>query len=367
MSYERDSIRAMTGYAYGTQPENPDVIKLNTNENPYSPSPRIADVLRTFDIGSLRRYPQATANPVRDAAARLHGVDREQILVTNGGDELLRLAVTTFLDPGQPLGMMRPSYSLYAVLAAVHGCPTLEVDLGTAGDNDPDAAWRLPRDTAARFNAAGVRLAFVVNPHAPSGLLTDAGALSAFASEFRGVLLIDEAYVDFVSPTRQHDLVSLVRTHPNVLLLRTLSKGYALAGLRLGYAIGPADLLAPMLTKTRDSYNIDALAQAVAVAALADQPWRDELARRVREARASLRQRLAAMGLHSPDSESNFLLVSVPSRPGLCARDVFEALKGRDILVRWFDQTGLADKLRISIGTPAQNDALASALAALLA
>jgi histidinol-phosphate aminotransferase len=348
----------MAGYSYGTQPDSADVIKLNTNENPYAPSPRIADVLRNFDVESLRRYPPATANPVRDAAARLHGVGREHVIVTNGGDELLRLAVTTFLDPGTPLGVLSPSYSLYPVLAAVQGCPTVEVDLG--------ADWQPPADAAARLDAAGARLAFVVNPHAPSGTLASAATLAAFARAFRGVVLVDEAYVDFVSPARAHDLTGLVHAHPNVLLLRTLSKGYALAGLRLGYGIGRPELIAPMLTKTRDSYNVDTLAQAVAVAALTDQPWRDELARRVRDARADLHHRLAALGIACPDSESNFLLAHVPAGARRCARELHDALRSRDIFVRWFDQPRLRDCLRITVGTPAQNDALLAALAALL-
>ena len=358
MSYERDNIRLMEGYTWGEQPADESVLKLNTNENPYPPSPAVSAALRAFDATVLRRYPPALANEFRDTAGALHGLNRDQVLVTHGGDELLRLAITTFLDPGTPLGILEPSYSLYPVLAKVQNCPIVAVPL--------DAQWLPPADTARRWNAAGAKLAMLVNPHAPSGVLIAPAALSRLAAEFRGVLLIDEAYVDFVDPIRNHETTKLIPAHDNVLLLRTMSKGYSLAGLRYGYALGDGALIAPMLLKTRDSYNIDAVAQTLATAALRDQQYARETWRQVRDERARLAANLANLGLSSPDSEANFLLTTVPDFWPRNAHAVYEALKNANILVRYFALPRLDDKLRITIGTAAQNDRLLHALQQLL-
>ena len=215
MSYERDTIRRMHGYSWGEQPNTDDVVKLNTNENPYPPSPAVSAALRAFDARTLRRYPQPTADRFRSLVAGRFGIGRDQLIVTNGGDELLRMAFTTFLDAGDAFGTTDPSYSLYPVLAEIQSCKVITVAL--ADD------WSVPQDFAARMNDAGARLACIVNPHAPSGVLVDADTIANVAKEFKGVLLVDEAYVDFVDPALRHDLIEMVRTFDNVLLLRTLS------------------------------------------------------------------------------------------------------------------------------------------------
>src|SRR5882724_3746962 len=261
MTYERTHLKTMQGYTPGVQPDTP-VIKLNTNENPYPPGAAAVHALSTLSAEMLQRYPDPLAAAFRASAAGLHHLAPENVIATNGGDELLRLALTTFLDPGKPLGLLTPSYSLYSVLATIHGSPLASVPLG----ND----WSVPDDTAERWNAAGAPLAILTNPHAPSGTLASAAELHRLALTFRGVLLVDEAYVDFVDPEIGHETSALVAAHPNVLLLRTLSKGYSLAGLRLAYGLGDAELVAPMLSKTKDSYNVDAVAQAVGAAALQD-------------------------------------------------------------------------------------------------
>src|SRR5439155_19258054 len=249
MTYERDHLKAMQGYTPGQQPDTP-AIKLNTNENPYPPSAAVAQALSSFPLDMLQRYPDPLAGSFRAGVARVHRLAPANVIATNGGDELLRLALTTFLDPGKPLGLLTPSYSLYGVLATIHGSPVASVPLGDG--------WSVPDNTAERWNAAGAPLAIITNPHAPSGALLSAARLEALAAAFRGVLLVDEAYVDFVDPKIGHATPALVVTHPNVLLLRTLSKGYSLAGLRLAYGLGAEDLIAPMLSKTKDSYNVDA-------------------------------------------------------------------------------------------------------------
>jgi histidinol-phosphate aminotransferase len=358
MSYERPNISKMTGYTPGEQPDAADVVKLNTNENPYPPTEAVMKALRETTGEMLRKYPPPMATPFRRAAAEAHGVSEANILATNAGDELLRLAITTFVEPGKPIGTAEPSYSLYPVLADIHGSPTFRVPL-----NDD---WSLPKDYAAKLNDAGVQLAFIVNPHAPSGRLNTVAELAEVARAFKGVLLVDEAYIDFVDPALKHDSISLIKTFKNVLLLRTLSKGYSLAGLRFGYGIADASLIEPMLTKTKDSYNTDIVAQRLATAAMhsrsdAAKTWaavRDERSRMVRE--------LAKLGLTCPESHSNFLLATVPATSGGGAKAVYESLKQRHIFIRYFDQDRLRDKMRITIGTPAQNDALLKALRELI-
>lgn len=354
MSYERDNIRKMQGYSWGEQPSQQRVIKLNTNENPYPASESVAIALAQFSVDQLRRYPQPFADPFRDLAAALHGVKRENIIATNGGDELLRLAITTYVGAGETLGMAEPSYSLYPVLAAVQGCKVVKIDL----QDD----WSLPEDFAGQLNAAGARLAFVVNPHAPTGQLVPVQRLCAIAQQFDGVLVIDEAYVDFVDPDLNYNAVPLIHELDNVLLLRTMSKGYSLAGLRFAYGIGAASLLAPMLYKTRDSYNTDAISQSLATAALAA---REEAAvswQRVREERSRLTSELTRLGLEVLPSQSNFVLTAVPGNGEQRAPRLYQRLKDDGILVRYFDQPRLRDKLRITVGTPDENDALLSSL-----
>ena len=353
MSYERESIRRMAGYVPGEQPQDGGAVKLNTNENPYPPPEAVMAALREFPAEALRRYPSPSSAALRAAAAACHGLAPEQVVATNGGDELLRLAVTTFVEPGSPIGVAEPSYSLYPVLAAIHGSPVERVPL--------DAAWHPPADFAERMNQAGVNLTFLVNPHAPSGALLDAAAIDALAGQLDGVLLVDEAYVDFVDPALGHDLAPLLARHDNLLLLRTFSKGYALAGLRLGYGLGAPGLIEPLAGKTRDSYSVDAVAERLGTVALEHRAEAAATWEAVRAERERLRAALAGLGLESPASQSNFLLARLPAAgPG--AAEVQQHLKRAGLLVRHFDQERLRDCLRISVGTPAQNEALLATL-----
>ena len=356
MAYERPAIQRMHGYTPGKQPANTETIKLNTNENPYPPSPAVFEVLKHIRADALRRYPEPLALEFRGVAAELHGVRPEQIVAANGGDELLRMAITTFVDPGRPIGVLSPSYSLYPVLAAIQDSPVVSVP---ATDD-----FGVPRGFAARMNDEGVNLTFLVNPHAPSGRLIPRDEIVAIARELKGVLFVDEAYIDFVEPSLRHDLLPLVDELDNILFLRTLSKGYSLAGLRYGYGIGSAGLIEPLLTKTRDSYNVDAIAQRVATAALRDQAHARDTWKRVREERPRLQSGLKQLGFQVPDSQSNFLLATVPEHA--IAQDLQKQLEARGLLVRYFAEQRLDDCLRITIGTPEQNTRLLDELARLI-
>lgn len=356
MSYQRDNIAKMAGYVPGEQLDSADVIKLNTNENPYPPSPAVNAALQAIDAGALRRYPSPTAQTFREVAACYHDIAIENIIPTNGGDELLRLVLTTFVEAGEVVAVTQPSYSLYPVLVDIQASRLHEIPLE---DN-----WDMPLDFIAQLNASGAKLCILVNPHAPTGGLLSTNMLKEIADNFSGLLLVDEAYVDFVDPAAEYDAVPLAVSHGNIMLLRTLSKGYSLAGLRFGYGIGAAELVAPMLYKTRDSYNTDYIAQKLAAAAIESVAYAQETWLQVRQDRQRLASELQALGFKVFPSQTNFLLCRAPA--AVEAKFLYEALKERNILVRFFDQHRLRDKLRITVGTAAENEALVTALRQML-
>ena len=352
MTYERNNIRAMEGYSYGEQPTDRGVIKLNTNENPYPPTPQIRSTLKNFDIDLLRRYPDPTADGLRRLVASRFDVTADNVLVTNGGDEGLRLAVTTLVNPDGVLGMVDPSYSLYPVLANIQGCRVESLRL--------ENSWTLPESFSAHMNASGAQLTCLVNPHAPSGVLCPVDALREIAEALKGVLLIDEAYVDFVDPALGYSAIPLVQEFDNVLVLRTLSKGYSLAGLRLGFLVGNHELIEPMATKTRDSYNIDTITQSVALVALDEAAHARANCAKVRAERGRVRDELCKSGFVVPESQANFLLAEVPVSAS--ASTLFGSLREAQILVRYFNSPPLDRCLRITIGTRSENDQFLNAV-----
>jgi histidinol-phosphate aminotransferase len=341
----RQSVRAMTGYVPGEQPRQSGLIKLNTNENPYPPSPLVSEALARLDARDLRRYPDPVSLELRETIARLHGVKLEQVFTGNGSDEILALCTRAFVEDDGRIGHFEPSYSLYPVLAAIRNVGTAPVALGA------DFQWpdQEPREGA---------LFFLANPNAPTSVLYPQRTVSRFCRRFGGVVLIDEAYVDFA----RADAMELAGREPNVLVMRTLSKSYSLAGLRLGYAIGPA-LLIEALFKIKDSYNLDRVTQAVATAAVVDQEHMRANVARIQATRARLAAALAALGFAVAPSETNFLWVKPPR---LGAAELFAALKRRRVLVRHFAGLRTGAFLRITVGTDAEVDLLLEVLGALL-
>ncbi|MFT4672479.1 MAG: histidinol-phosphate aminotransferase [Pseudohongiellaceae bacterium] len=352
MTFERPNIEVMKGYMPGEQPRGNNIVKLNTNENPYPPGPKVAHCLSQIGVDSLRRYPPPLANDFRLAAAQLHQVTPENIIPTNGGDEFLRLVMTTFVGAGETIAVTKPSYSLYPVLAEIQDSKLVEIAL----EDD----WSMPKNFAKRLNQLNAKLAIIVNPHAPTGSLLDCHYLAEVAHEFKGILLVDEAYVDFIEPELGYDSIVLINQFPNILFLRSMSKGYSLAGLRFGYGIGPEQLINPMMYKTRDSYNTDFIAQKLATAAILDKAYAQDTWDKVRASRKILAISLSQLGLPSPPSQANFLLCDIPETPGALA--LYKSLKAENILVRYFDQDRLRNKLRISIGNDAENQRLVSAI-----
>ena len=216
--------------------------------------------------------------------------------------------------------------------------------------------WSLPNDFASNVNAAGSQLTCVVNPHAPSGYLNNMPTLQSLAEQLQGVLLVDEAYADFVDVDETSSMAALVTEHENLLVLRTFSKGYSLAGLRLGYLLGDPSLIRPVLEKTRDSYNVDAISQAIGLAAIEDQTYAQKTWACVRRDRKILAAGLTALGFSVAASQTNFVLAQTPKN--VSALQLYQALKDKGILVRYFNTPRLQDALRITVGTPEQNHLL---------
>ena len=318
------------------------MIKLNTNENPYPPSPHVLEAIARAADASVRLYPDPEARALRARAAEVYGVPADHIMAGNGSDELLALVLRATIDPRDRVAFPVPTYSLYETLVAVQGGAAVRVPF-------PDD-FSLPPALAA----AGARVTFLCNPNSPSGTLVPLERVEALARALPGLLVVDEAYVDFA---REHAL-GLIGRLPNVLVLRTLSKSFSLAGLRVGLAFGHPDLLAGLRT-VKDSYNLSRLSQAAGEAALGDLPWMEANLARIKATRARLAAELARLGFRVPPSEANFVLAR---RPGVDLGPVARALAARDILVRYFAVPGLRDALRITVGTDAEVDALLAAL-----
>jgi len=318
------------------------VIKLNTNENPYPPSPRVLEALARASSADLRLYPDPEARALRARAAAVYGVPAERIMVGNGSDELLQLLLRATVDPGQRVAFPVPTYSLYDTLVAAQGGCAVRVPFGED--------WRLPAGLAD----AGARLTFLCNPNAPSGTLVPTADVARLARAVEGVLVVDEAYVDFAHTSA----LPLVADHDNVVVLRTLSKSFSLAGLRIGLAFAHPDLLAGLRT-VKDSYNVNRLSLAAAEAALGDLRWMEANVARIRATRGRLTRGLAELGWHVLPSETNFVLAR---RRGVDQAPTAAALARRDILVRHFAVPRLFDALRITVGTDEEIDALLAAL-----
>lgn len=340
--FVRPAIRAMTGYVPGEQPRDRRYIKLNTNENPYPPSPRVLEAVRACAEENLRLYPDPMADALRDRAAEVYGFRRENILAGNGSDDLLAMVIRACVGPGDRVAFPTPTYSLYDTLIGIGGGTAVGVPFG------PDFA--LPAGLAA----AGGRVTFVCHPNSPSGTAVPVDAIEDLATRVNGLLVVDEAYVDFA----RESALALVHRHGNVVVLRTFSKSFSLAGLRIGLAFAAPEIIAE-LAKVKDSYNLTRVSIAAAAAALDDYAWMQENVRRICATRERLVVALRQLGFDVPDSAANFVLAR---RAGQKQRSTYEALKERGILVRYFDTPRLADALRITVGTDAEVDALLEAL-----
>ena len=339
----RPSVRAMHGYVPGEQPQVADVIKLNTNENPYPPSPKVLAAMRAvLDTDRLRKYPDPSGLAFRQAAGTVLGVDPDAILIGNGSDDILTILTRAFVPEGGLLVSPTPSYILYKSLAEIQGARFEAMPYA--------AHWQLPT-TWPRPDA---NLTFVANPNSPSGTVVSNAALEALARSLRGPLVVDEAYVDFA----ETNAIELTRRLPNVIVTRTLSKSYSLAGLRFGFGIASTELVRE-LVKVKDSYNCDMLSLAGATAALEDQEHLRANRAKILATRARLTKELVALGFDVTPSQANFVWATGRDRP---VEPIFQSLKSRGIFVRYMNYGPHGDGLRITVGTDAEIDRLLAAL-----
>jgi histidinol-phosphate aminotransferase len=334
----RQTIRHMQGYVPGEQPQNKRYIKLNSNENPYPPSPRVIAALQQALTEDLRLYPDPVANRLRDKAAAVYGLSREQILVGNGSDDLLTMLMRTFVGPGDQVAYPVPTYSLYDVLVTMQDGRAIQVPF--------PADFSLPPQLAE----VDAKLTFLCHPNAPSGILTPLAQVEELAQHVRGILVIDEAYVDFADQAT----LPLLHKYPHVVILRSFSKSFSLAGMRIGLAFGHPALIGELL-KVKDSYNVNRLSITAAVAALEDYAWMRQNVEKIRTTRTRLIAALRQLGYYVYESQANFVLAR---QAGVNQEPIYLGLKEQGILVRYFSSPGLSDCLRITVGTDQEIDQL---------
>jgi histidinol-phosphate aminotransferase len=355
----RPAIRRMHGYVPGEQPrEVHSYIKMNSNENPYPPSPRVLQALRhavgqagqvgpAFDDPDghmdLRVYPSPTAEDLREKAATVYDLEPNQILIGNGSDDLLTMLMRTCVDPGDRVAYPVLTYSLYDILVAMQDGHAVHVPW--------PQDFSLPVQQLVESEA---KLVFVANPNAPFGNFTPLDQLEALARQTRSIVVVDEAYVDFAEASA----LPLIHTYPHVLILRTFSKSFSLAGMRIGMAFGQPELLAELM-KVKDSYNLNRLSIVAAIAALEDYDWMRANAEKICASRSRLRDALHTLGYLVYPSQANFVLARMN---GVNQQSMYEWLKTHKILVRYFSAPELADCVRISIGTDDEIDQLLAAM-----
>lgn len=359
----RPLVRKLHPYTPGEQPKIEGLVKLNTNENPYPPSPIVLDAIKAATDARLRLYPNPTAQPLREKLARLHGCAPENIIVGNGSDELLAMAVRAFVEPANAVPSSKkaratvqffnPSYSLYPVLADIHGAISNPVPLGR-----DFALPGLDELAAGKKWISNAALTFITTPNAPTGRGYSTAQLEAICRAQSGVVVLDEAYVDFSS----EDAMELALRLPNVIVSRTFSKAYCLCFQRVGYFVGHPVLIGA-LHKIRDSYNVNGLGQIAAMATLDDLPYYRRNFLKVIATRERLTAALSQLQFKVFPSRTNFIFVQPPVYP---ASEWLERLREHRILVRWWSAPEVRNFLRISIGTDAETTSLIKAVNAIL-
>jgi histidinol-phosphate aminotransferase len=337
MSFARPEIEAMAGYVPGEQPQEGGVIKLNSNENPYPPSPAAVAAIQEA-ASRLRKYPDPMASAFHRRAAELLDVPLDWILCGNGSDDILTIVTRTLVGAGQFLRLPYPSYILYKTLADLQGARAEEIRF------NPD--WSLPDEFAAPRD--DLRLVFLPNPNSPSGTVIPPERVLEIAERLPCPLLVDEAYVDFA----ETNCMSLVTRCEKIMVSRSLSKSYALAGLRFGYLVAQPQLI-EQFVKMKDSYNCDALAIAAATAAIGDQGWLAATRAKIVATRRRMVTKMRELGFTTVDSQANFTWNTHPTLP---VRPLYEQLKRDRILVRYMNYADWGDGLRISIGTDQEID-----------
>lgn len=350
--FVREDIRRMKGYVPGEQPQGVPILKLNTNENPYGPSPRVLEAIRAAaDPERLRKYPDPMGNSFREAAAKVYGVKPGNILCGNGSDDILTILTRTFVPQGGIIASPYPSYLLYETLSELQGATFRRFSYAGNG-------WELPQG----WEGSRPNLAYIANPNSPSGTFFRPQAMADFAMMLRRTVVFDEAYADF-APENAIGLVRDQNSFPApIIVSRTLSKSYSLAGIRFGFAIADEAVIHEM-AKVKDSYNCDAVSIAAATAAISDQDYFHLVRDKILATREASVPRFQQLGFSVIASHANFLWVDhLTSDP----TTLYQGLRAANILVRLMNYPGWRSGLRITIGTDAEMDRLFDALAALV-
>ena len=348
--YWSDLVRQLTPYVPGEQPQGDKLIKLNTNESPYQPSPTVLTAIAAVSGDNLRLYPDPESVELKQAFALRNGLLSEQVFIGNGSDEVLAHVFQALLKHDKPVCFPDISYSFYPVWCELYGISHCDIPVANDFTIDP---------TAYPADSGGI---IIPNPNAPTGVLMGLETIRTLLHKScDSVVVIDEAYIDFGGDSA----VQLLGEFDNLLVIQTLSKSRALAGVRVGVAMGSAELIEGLerVKNSFNSYPLDILAQRAAAASLADEDYFRQSCQRVIASRERLSREMAALGFEVLPSAANFIFVTHPQR---AARDLFAALRERGIIVRYFDKPRIGNYLRISIGTEVQCDALLSALRDLL-
>jgi len=357
----RPEIRGMRGYAPGEQISG--ATKLNTNECAFAPSPAVRRVLAGIADDSLRLYPDPVSRRLREAAATLYGVDPDQVMAGNGSDDCLTILYRAFLDPGDEVRVPWPTYGLYDTLTTLQGARFSSVPYRQVGRR-----WELPDE----LGDPGAKMILVANPNNPSATLTPVADLRRLCDRAPGIVVVDEAYIDFAQGADSApgagpaaSMLPFLNAHANLVVLRTFSKSYSLAGARLGLLFAAAPVVTE-LGKVKDSYNVNVITQALGVAALEDRDHHRGVINQTLAQRARLEEALAALGFSWPESAANFLLCTPPAAgdldAGARAESIYLALKQQGLLVRWWGTPELRSRLRITVGKSEDNDRLLAAL-----
>jgi histidinol-phosphate aminotransferase len=337
-TYFRENIDGMNGYTPGEQPKDMRYIKLNTNENPYPPSPAVAKALKSFTSDKLRLYPDPLACELRKTIADIFGLKSENIIVGNGSDDILTITTRAFVGEKESLACFEPSYSLYPVLAELQDCNCIKIPLKFDGD------FSIPTNTLQKAESA--KLFYIARPNAPTGTLFPIAEIREICRKFKGIVFVDEAYADFAAD----NCAGLLSEFPNLIVGRTLSKSYSLAGLRLGYALASAKIIEGMM-KVKDSYNVGMLVQAVATAALKDRKYFTATKKKICRTREYLSESLRKKGFTVCASQSNFVFAAPPDNDG---EGLYKRLKENGILVRYFRGPVTGRYVRITVGTDSE-------------
>ena len=347
LSAIRPHIRAMTGYTPGEQLNDPTIVKLNTNENPYPPSPRVLEAIQASLTGDiLRKYPDPTGLTFRQAAGNILGIDPDAIVIGNGSDDILTILTRAFVPNDGRIASLSPSYILYQTLADIQGATLRKVAFRP--DWTPPSPWP----------ESGSHLTFLANPNSPSGTALDRDTVHRLASQVAGPFVLDEAYADFA----EWNGLELLNSVPNLIITRSFSKYYSLAGIRFGMAItDPA--VARELIKVKDSYNCDQLSLVAATAAILDQSYYADLRARIIATRGRMIATLTELGFQVTPTQANFVWCQRTDRP---LKPIYESLKARKILIRYMNYPDYGDGLRISVGTDPEIDQLFHELRAIL-